>query len=213
MTDKKIIITAVVLAVLLIGAGWYFSKNPGPAAIMNSPSPSASIDKGSYEPGISIGNPDAPVTMDIYTNFMCPACKHFATTALENIKTEYVNTGKVRLNVIIYPPQELSRAALCAQEQNKFTEFHDYIFAHQEEIASGDDIITFATNAGLDSTKFNACYANADSYKDKIDKWYSEGESRGVTATPTFFINGQKFIGAQPFDEFKKIIDQKLAGQ
>jgi protein-disulfide isomerase len=206
MTDKKIIITAVILALLLVGAGWYFSKNPSPADILNSPTPSLALEQG-----ITVGNPDAPVTIDIYTNFMCPACKSFATTAMENIKTEYVNTGKVKLNFIIYPPQELSRAALCAQEQNKFNEFHDYVFAHQEEITSGEDIITFATNAGLDSAKFNACYTNADSYKDKIDKWYADGETRGVDATPTFFINGQKFIGAQPFAEFKTIIDAKLA--
>ena len=210
MSDKKIIVIALILAVLLVGGGWYYSKHQPPsAAILPPPSASATPNSVS-ENGIVIGNPNAPVTMEEYTNFLCPACGSFATQTLPGIMDEYVKTGKVKMVFYIYPPQELSQAALCADEQNKFIEYHDYLFAHRDQISVEKDLKDFATNAGLDLQKFSACYDSPDKYKDKIQKWYDEGAARGVDATPTFFINGQKFIGAQPYADFKKIIEEKL---
>lgn len=205
MSDKKIIIFAVILSLLLIGGGWYYSsRTPG-----GSTSPSPQTSGGASEPGILIGDPNAPVLMEEYTNFLCPACARFAGTTLAQIKDDYVARGKVKLMIYILPPYELSRAALCANEQNKFTEFHDYVFAHQTQITKEGDLKDFAVNAGLGSAKFNACY-DSGKYSDKAAKWFEESSARGVESTPTFFINGQKFIGAQPYDDFKKIIDEKL---
>ena len=204
MSDKKLMIFSLTLAFLLIFGGWYYSKNsPKQAAILPTTTDQAIK-------GIVIGSPDAPVTMEEYTEFLCPACGRFATQTLPQIKEEYVKTGKVKLILYVFPPFELGNAALCANEQGKFSEFHDYIFLHQQEIASEEDIKNYAINSGLNAQEFNACYAQ-DKYKDKLNKWYSEGGKRGVTATPTFFINGQQFIGAYPYADFKKIIDEKLA--
>ena len=207
MTDKKIIISAIILAVLLVGGGWYYSKK-FPAGVANqafSSSPGAIT-----QAGILIGDPNAPVAMEEYTNFICPACGRFAAGALGNIMDDYIKTGKVKMALYVFPPYELGRAALCGQEQNKFMEFHDYVFAHQTQITQESDIRDMASNAGLDTQKYDACY-NSDKYMDVVTKWNKEGISRGVDATPTFFINGQKLIGAQPFNDFKKIIDEKLS--
>ncbi|TSC53409.1 MAG: DSBA oxidoreductase [Parcubacteria group bacterium LiPW_39] len=209
MSDKKIIVAALILAALLAGGGWYYSKHQVPSAAI-LPTGTASPETVASEPGIIIGNPDAPVVMEEYTNFLCPACGNFASGTLERIKEEYIKTGKVKLIVYIYPPQELSKAALCAQEQNKFMEYHNYLFTHQGQISSEKDLKDLAANAGLDTQKFDACFDALNKYQDKIQKWYDEGEARGVDATPTFFINGQKFIGAQPFEDFQKIIEGKL---
>lgn len=209
MSDKKIIVVALILAALLAGGGWYYSQHrPPTAAIL--PIETASPKAGASEPGIAIGDPSAPVVMEEYTNFLCGACGHFATQTLPGIMDEYVKTGKVRMVFYVYPPQELSKAALCAQEQNKFTEYHDYLFAHQDQISAEKDLKDFAGNVGLDTQKFDACFDTPDKYTDKIQKWYDDGAARGVDATPTFFINGQKFVGAQPFEDFKKIIEEKL---
>lgn len=203
MSDKKIIIFAVIVSLLLIGGGWYYSlQTPG-----SSPTPS--VSGGVSEPGIYIGDPNAPVIIEEYTNFLCPACARFAQTTLDQIKEEYMKSGKVKLEIFILPPYELSRAALCANEQNKFVEYHDYVFAHQTQITKEGDLKDMAVNAGLDSAKFNVCY-DSGKYEDKAVKWSEEGTSRGVESTPTFFINGQKFIGAQPYADFKKLIDEKL---
>jgi len=206
MSDKKIIIFSLVAAALLIAGGWYYSKDEN----QTTPNPSSSSgNTESLEPGIVIGNPEAPVTIEEYTEFLCPACARFAVETLPQIKDTYVKTGKVKFVIYVYPPFELSNAALCAQQQGKFSEFHDFLFSHQDSITKEEDIKDYAVNVGLDSQKFNTCY-DANEYKDKANNWYEQGSKRGVTSTPTFFINGQKFIGAHPYTDFKKIIDEKL---
>jgi len=208
MSDKKLIAFSLFFAALLIFGGWYYSKNgPQQAAILPSP---ATGQATIAEKGIVIGNPDAPVTMEEYTEFLCPACGRFANQTLPQIKEDYVKTGKVKLVLYVFPPFELGNAALCANEQGKFSEFHDYIFLHQKEITGEEDIKNYAINSGLNAQEFNTCYAQ-DKYKNKLSNWYNEGGKRGVTATPTFFINGQQFVGAYPYADFKKIIDEKLA--
>ncbi|PIT93750.1 hypothetical protein COU00_02695 [Candidatus Falkowbacteria bacterium CG10_big_fil_rev_8_21_14_0_10_43_11] len=208
MTDKKIIILALILAILLVGGGWYYSKkSPGGSLI----SPTSSFNPRTItQDGILIGDSNAKVTIEEYTNFVCPACGRFAAGAFVNIMDDYIKTSKVKMIIYVFPPYELGRAALCSQEQNKFMEFHDYIFAHQTQITKESDIRDLTINAGLDIKKYDACY-NSDKYADIVNKWNSEGTARGVDATPTFFINGQKLIGAQPYGDFKKIIDEKLS--
>ncbi|MBU4143033.1 DsbA family protein [Patescibacteria group bacterium] len=208
MTDKKIIFSAVILSLFLIGGAWYYSEQL-PTASISGAIPSSSPSTVALEAGILIGDPNAPVTMEEYTNFLCSACARFAVTTLPQIKEDYVKTGKVKIVIYVLPPYELSQAALCSQEQNKFVEYHDYLFDHQGQITKEDDLKNMAVNAGLDSGKFNACY-DSGQYADKAVKWSEEASSRGVESTPIFFINGQKLIGAQPYGDFKKIIDEKL---
>jgi len=205
MSDKKIIVSAIVLSLLLIGGAWYYSNQTPTASISSalSPSPVASED------GIMIGSADAPVTIEEYTNFLCPACARFAASTMDSIKEDYIKSGQVRLVIYVFPPYELGEAALCAVEQNKFIEFHDYFFANQSAITQESDIKDMAVNAGLDGAEFNICY-DSGKYQDKVKKWSEQGTAKGVDATPTFFINGQKIIGAQSYAEFKKVIDQKL---
>ncbi|MBU1102227.1 DsbA family protein [Patescibacteria group bacterium] len=206
MSDKKIIVVAIILSALVIGGGWYYSKNSPQQAAISQPQKTAAVIS---EAGISFGDPNAAVTIEEYTNFLCPACARFATETFGKIKDAYVATGKVKFVFFFYPPFELGEATLCAQEQNKFIEYHDYLFNHQGQITDEDILKDFATNVGMDLAKFNECYAS-DRYDGKLQKWLDEGQAREVDATPTFFINGQKFIGAQPYEEFQKIIDQKL---
>lgn len=205
MSDKKIITLAVVLSLLLIGGGWYYSSQTPGKTTSPTPNPSGSASR----PGILIGDPSAPVLIEEYTNFLCPACARFAQITLPQIKEEYIKTGKVKVMIYILPPYELSRAALCANQQNKFVEYHDYVFAHQDQITGENVLKDMAVNAGLDSAAFNACY-DSGKYEDESIKWFEEASGRSVDSTPTFFIAGQKLIGAQPYSDFKKIIDEKL---
>lgn len=207
MSDKKIIIAAVVLSLLLIGGGWYYSKNrPPSAAIVNPPKTSESSVS---EAGISLGNPAAPVVIEEYTNFLCPACASFALVTFDQIKEDYVKSGQVKFVFYIFPPLELAQAAICAEEQGMFAEYHTYLFEHQGQITKEGDLKDFAVNVGMDGNRFTTCYASEQT-KAKATKWTEEGNKREVDSTPTFFINGQKLVGAQPYSDFKKLIDEKL---
>ncbi|MBU3901209.1 DsbA family protein, partial [Patescibacteria group bacterium] len=112
MTDKKIIFSAVILSLFLIGGAWYYSEQL-PTASISGAIPSSSPSTVALEAGILIGDPNAPVTMEEYTNFLCSACARFAVTTLPQIKEDYVKTGKVKIVIYVLPPYELSQAALC----------------------------------------------------------------------------------------------------
>jgi len=205
MSNKKIITGSIIVAALLIAVSWFYSrKNPGPAAIVNQPA--------SVVGGLIIGNDKAPVTIEEYTNFLCPACQNFAIKTLPLIKDNYIKSDKVKMVIYIFPPLEFGRAAYCSDKQNKFSEYHDYLFAHQREITAEQNIFDFAANVGINRAEFIACY-NSEAAKKTAQAWLDAGKKRGVDATPIFYINGEKLIGAQPYREFKKIIDSKLSSK
>lgn len=202
MSDKKIIIIAVILAVAVVIGGWLWSRQ--------SPDGSQKDDRqGAKTTGIVIGNESAPVTIEEYTNFLCPACGLFARETLPQIEENYIKTGKVKFVFYVFPPLELSQAAFCSQSQGKFLDYHNYLFGHQPEIKGEEQVLEFAKNVGIDMEKFQRCYASSEA-KSAGEAWLSDGQKRGVTATPTFFINNEKLVGAQPYSEFQKIIDSKL---
>lgn len=105
--------------------------------------------------------------------------------------------------------QPAAEAAACAHEQGKFWEFHDKLFAAQQNLTD-EDFKKHATDLALNLDAFNACYS-AGKYRAEIQAEMKEGGTMGVTGTPAFFINGRFLSGAQPFDAFKTIIDDELS--
>lgn len=178
------------------------------------------VDTGSLP---VLGQEDAPVTIVEFSDFQCPFCRRFYTDAYQQLKKEYIDTGKVKLYFRHYPldfhpmavPSAL--AAECANDQDKFWEMHDKLYDEQEKKGSGttieytnDDIKAWATDLGLEMTSFNTCF-DSKKYEDRVTKDTADGSAAGVSGTPAFFIEGTELIGAQPFEAFKTIIDKKLA--
>ena len=169
-----------------------------------------------------LGNKDAKVTIVEFSDFQCPFCKSFADGAFEQIKKEYIDTGKIafafrHLPLPNHPNAPLAaEAAECANEQDSFWKYHDVLFDSQttwspltlEEAKL--QFISYASEMGLNSTAFTSCL-DSGTLKDSIAKDVADGQAANVSATPTIFINGQAVIGALPFDAFKTIIDQELA--
>lgn len=164
-----------------------------------------------------VGNDKAPVTIIEYYSYLCTHCKTFEDQTMPKITEQYIVTGKVKLIFRPFPPYELGQAVLCANDQGKFLELHNYLFANSSQINSTDIIKTFAQNVGLDTTKFNQCF-DSGKYKSRAEELYNQGNSDFKKAnipsdkqgTPTFFVNGEAIIGAVPYDDFAKIIDKKL---
>ena len=101
-----------------------------------------------------------------------------------------------------------SEAAQCANEQGKFWPYHDRLFANQQRLGPSD-LKQHAADLGLDTARFDAC-VDSHKYKAAVDADISDANDAGVNGTPAFFINGRMVSGAQPFDVFKKIIDDEL---
>ena len=101
-----------------------------------------------------------------------------------------------------------AEAAQCANEQGKFWEYHDKVFANQRAI-SDDDLKKYASELGLNVEAFAACYSSGK-FRADVEKDAAEGAKVGVKGTPAFFVNGRFLSGAQPFEAFKTIIDDEL---
>jgi len=100
-------------------------------------------------------------------------------------------------------------ASVAAQQQGKFWEFHDKLFANQSKIKS-DDLMKYARDIGLDMNRFQADLV-APKTKAVVDADIAEAKSLGVTGTPGFFVNGRYLSGAKPFADFAQVINAELA--
>lgn len=203
MTKNIIYILAALAGAGLIiyGALFYTKTGPKEAGILP---PIVSNESG--EP--ILGDPNAPVTMIEYGSYLCGHCVNFTRYNMPQIEENYIRTNKVKFIYRSYPPIELGMAILCANEQNKFWSYHNYII--EKGIKSEEDLKQYATEIGLKGDQFNQCL-DSEKYKQKAENWYKLGQEQGVEGTPTFFINDQKIVGNLAYEEFKKVIEEELA--
>ena len=171
---------------------------------------SATVHPVDYEPP-SIGSPDAPVEFVLWEDFQCPFCNRFERETLPLLIRRYGDTGQVRFvwrNFENYgnESRDAAVAAYCAGEQGQFWEFKDVLFQNQRGVDQGafsdSNLRRIGQEAGLETTAFNTCLSGT-SYETVIaaDKQLGRNDF-GVNATPTFFINGLRIVGAQPTETF-----------
>jgi protein-disulfide isomerase len=86
---------------------------------------------------------------------------------------------------------------------------HDKLFANQDSLST-ENYKAWAKELGLNENQFNTCI-DSQKYASQVQKDFDDGVAAGVSGTPTFFVNGQKLVGAQPFSVFKQVIDAELA--
>lgn len=161
-----------------------------------------------------LGDDDAPITIIEFSDYECPFCTRFYLNTLPQIKSEYIDTGKVKLIYRDYPlgfhanAQKAAEAAECAGEQGKYYEMHDKLF--DEGVNGGvSSFKQYAKEIGLNAGEFNECLDSGE-MASEVQKDFQDGQRVGVRGTPTFFINGQYLSGAQPFEVFKQVIEEKL---
>ncbi len=158
------------------------------------------------------GPATAKVTMVEWSDFQCPFCGR-AEGTLKQIFATYGD--KVRLVFKQYPlpfhqyAGEAAEASLAAAAQGKFWPMHDAMYANQQHLTRAD-LDNYAKEVGLDVTRFDA-ELNSHQYKAQVLREEAQGTNFGVHGTPTFFVNGHKLVGAQPFSAFKTVIDQQIA--
>ena len=227
MDQKTLIPGAIILAgVVIAGAVLYTKLPPAPRTPLSGVGDSTpGVEEGAASDALKIrqndfvlGNPTAKVVLIEYGDFQCPFCGRFFQTAEKQIIETYVKTGKA---VFLWrdfaflggESFRAAEAARCAGEQNKFWEYHDYLFNRQNgenEGAFADaNLKRFAGEIGLNQTTFNACF-DSGKYKKAVEDATTEGKSLGVNGTPATFVNGQMISGAQPFSVFQKVIDEEL---
>ncbi len=193
------------LLVVILASG---VLNPKPAVVGNvlqplQPTPVSLIDPANPR---SLGNPNAPVKMDVWSDFQCPACDDFALNVMPQVITQYVATGKVYLTYRDFAfidggaadgeSHQAAAAARCAG--SKFWPFHDYLFENQNPAGENKGKFTaaflgaVADAVGVDRTAYDACMANgAATMVAAVDAETTQGETAGVHQTPTVALNGK----------------------
>jgi protein-disulfide isomerase len=174
--------------------------------------------------GYVLGSATAPVEVTEFGDFECPQCGRFATLTEPDVRKLLVNTGQVRMRYIDYPlpmhpnTWNASRAAACADEQGKFWEMHDAIYAAQDRwdgnaTRNPDKVLKGLAPqiSGLDTDKFDDC-VDSKKTQAKVQAHYNLAMANRVDGTPTFIFGKTKKIAAfLSYDQFKQMADEAAA--
>ena len=164
------------------------------------------------------GEASAKVTIVEFTDYECPFCGRFVTDTYGKIMDDYVKTGKVKYALFDLPlpfhanAKTAALTALCAGDQGKYWEMHEKLFSTQEAWSSGDPKTKFqayAKEIGLNTSKYDKCVTDGQ-FNQAIEDSTALAQKMGANGTPTFYINGKQLVGAQPYSEFQKVIDEAL---
>ena len=167
---------------------------------------------------LSIGTVDAPVTMVVFSDYQCPFCASWNQDTLP-IMMDYVESDQLRiewrdLNVFGPESEQASKAAYAAAQQDAFWEYHDELFADGDirdpAELSEEALVELAAELGLDTEQFTTDM-QSDQVAEQVLINQQLGTDLGAYSTPSFIVDGQPMVGAQPTDVFVNAVDEALA--
>jgi protein-disulfide isomerase len=161
--------------------------------------------------GTNLGRADAPVVMEVYSDFQCPICADLVLEEYATLKSELVDAGILRIesrdlafvggSSVPNESVDLATGAVCAAQQNRYWQFHDFVFWNQGGENKGDHDAAFiaavANRAGVDMTAWNACI-DAGEVQDSVLSETQTALSKGINATPTIVLNGGTPVAGVP---------------
>ena len=192
---------AAIAIAIAFGARPSASSGQGEVAVAYAPSGIA-ID------GVVIGSPDAPVTIDLYEDFQCPACALWGRTVFPELVSNELAAGTVRVvfhDMAFLGPEstDAGRAAYAAQQQGRFWDMWATLYANQGHENSGAfgraRLVAMADRLALDVARFEAAMDSAGANA-AIAASRAAASAAGVTSTPTLVIDGQLLVGVQPYE-------------
>jgi protein-disulfide isomerase len=180
------------------------------------------LDKLKTEFQPSIGTPGAPVVLVEFSDFECPYCREEAKALRDNLLTTYPK--EVRFYYLDFPLESVHPWAKTAaitgrcifhQNASAFWDYHDWIFANQDEIHPDnvrDKVLEFAKGKSLDIPQLSKCIDERVT-EDEVNKTMKEGQELEVASTPTLFVNGRRLVGAEQWSDLKRVIDYEIEYQ
>jgi protein-disulfide isomerase len=217
LTIAAIAVGVVVVGVLLVTSG-VLDRSASRELVMPEVSrPTALVDDR------SVGAADAPITIELWEDFQCPACGVFSRATEPKLIEEYVATGKVRLvyRDMAFLGQESIDAAVGARAAQQllggdgFWRFHDLLFHNQDGENEGAFarvvLADMAVSMGIDRAAFLAALDDPELIA-AVDAETRAGAQAGVSSTPTLDINGQRAVGSPPYATLAEYLDGLLAG-
>ena len=198
-------------------------QQQGNAVRPGAPAPDEKITLALPANSYSIGSQDAPLTLVEYTDYQCPFCRQFHITTFDELKKNYIDTGKLRYVSLDFPldmhenARRAAVAARCAGDQGRFWELRHVMIVNANQLKP-ENLLTYATDLKLDMDKFGAC-VESDKYRAEVDRQLAGGQAIGVSATPSFVlgrsdadkVDGIRLVGAMPYSVFDGKIKELLA--
>jgi len=214
--NLKVVAGSIVLAGLVIAGAIIYQPGALPeykAQVAENPTANAVVDIGD---NAVLGNAEAPVTVVIFGDYQCSFCKKAFNTAEKQMRDEYVASGQVKMVFRDYPLDSIhpsarpaAEAANCAGAQGKYWEYHDSLFAKQEQLGTLD-YVALAGELQMNTNNFSSC-VKSKTYAGEVQTDLEAGISLGVEGTPATFINGVLISGAYPYEAYKAEIEKALA--
>ena len=216
--SASIIVGCLIIALSIMFVGQNLAKilvssqNFSSSLLVNTQQPVLNLKDRTGQP--TLGNPNAKITMVEFADFQCPYCQAFFRDTFPEIKAKYIDIGKVKfifrqLPLAIHQnAQAAAVASECANNQNRFYDYYDMVFKNAQPSGAGlaaANLKQYAKALGLDSSKFNQCLDNNETLP-QITEDVNAAIAAQVAGTPTFFVNGQKVVGAQGFSVFQQIL-------
>lgn len=223
---QQLTVVGVVAVVAVLVAAWLIWPTLQPVGEI------ATIEPQEYPlaDGSALGPQDAPVLIEVFSDFQCPNCRTFAQEVEEQLIETYGAGGQVRIdykhfividgNVGGSESRQAAEASECAAQQNQFWPYHDIVFANWRGEGVGafsnQRLVAMAETIGLNMEQFNSCF-NGNATSGIVSDDQALGQSRGVNGTPTVFINGsmvpQQASAIFNFDYFRQRIDPLIPAQ
>ena len=202
----------VLLVVLLVA----FANRPSAMAI-DAPD----VQAGWVNRNI-LGNPDAPVTVQAWEDFLCPACRQWTATVEPRLIDEFVKSGDVKLEFRQFPltghqpgSGMAAMASLCAADQDAFWQYHTRLFQAQDQGQAGftiDALVQHAESRGLNSRDLLECMSS-QRYRDEVNASFNEAVALGLNATPSVLVNGIRMENPFDYDELVRLIEYAQENQ
>lgn len=198
----------VVASLLLVGVLVWLGN-------LQTSNASATVD---FEEFPALGDEDAPVTIVEYSDYGCPHCRDYVLNTSEQVIEEYVESGQVRYVVHSFnlgrPETALAaEASWCAADQgeSQFFDYQYHVFDNFGTPYNQSNLIALAEDVeGIDVDAFSSCLSSR-THQNDVEIARRSASNRGISSTPTFFINDQKIEGNQPFEVLQSVIEQELA--
>jgi len=219
--NRTLTIAIALIAVLGAGAYWYTtsSQKAGTTEVVRTAPAEGDIDT-SIVKEMSIGNPDAAVTVIEYASFTCPHCKSFHLSAFDKLKANYIDTGKINF---IYREVYFDRFGLWAGVVARcggplrYFGISDLIYEGQTDwLADGDPAIVadnlrkIGKTAGLNDDQLDACLNDGDMAQAMVALYQKNAQADDINSTPSFIINGKKY-SYKKYADFTAFLDEELA--
>ncbi|MFZ1727718.1 MAG: DsbA family protein [Albidovulum sp.] len=225
MSKTYLLVAAVALAIL--GGGTFWATQRGAdlppslsTAALAQEATATTSSEAALVPDMVLGQADAPIEVIEYASFTCPHCAHFHDTAFGQLKTNFIDTGKVRFvyREVYFDKYGLwaGMVARCGGAE-KYFGISDMIYDTQHDwLAPGEDagistnLRKIGLKAGLSGEALDACMKDNDMAKAMVATFQTNAKNDDITGTPSFIIDGQKYSNMS-YEEFAKILDEKLA--